>query len=94
MGTAVPGVTRNAQAAASASATMSLVCCAKPLPPGTIERNSPVQPTADAYYDVPADDDTWCLECECNPCECDEDPAEPDWESEAELRAEMRSEDW
>lgn len=53
-----------------------------------------MQPTADAYYDVPADEDTWCLECECNPCECDEDPAEPDWESEAELRAEMRSEDW
>lgn len=58
------------------------------------KENKHMAVTADAYYDVPADDDTWCLECECNPCECDEDPAEPDWESEAELRAEMRSEDW
>ncbi len=53
-----------------------------------------MQPTADAYYDVQDDDDTWCLECEANPCECDEDTAEPDWEAEAELRAEMRAGDW
>ncbi len=47
-----------------------------------------MMPTADAYYDV--QDEDVCPECESNPCECG---AEPDWESEAELR-ELRDERW